>query len=73
MNKKIERYMTMLSAAGMDDREVTRAGFYAQKYGLKALSNNGNHCVVFTEPTCGDWNCVKPDHQKLEIQENGMN
>jgi hypothetical protein len=62
---KIENYMAMLKATGMPDREVARAGLYAERYGLAALSGEG--CTVFAEPTCETgWNCLEPGHQQFE-------
>jgi hypothetical protein len=60
---EVEQYAVMLAAAGMEDREVARAAFYAEEYGLDALSGPG--CVTFDEPSCGNWNCIKPDHQRV--------
>lgn len=64
----IERYGEMMLASGMDEREVARGVYYAQRYGLAALSGgDDNACVVFDEPTCGDWNCINPEHQRLKM------
>jgi hypothetical protein len=54
----------MLAATGMPEQEVARAYFYAERYGLTALEGEG--CVTFGEPSCGDWNCVNPEHQVLQ-------
>lgn len=64
---EVERYADQLLAAGRDEREVARAAFYAQHYGLEALSR-GQGCVVFDTPDCGDWNCLNPEHQVLVVE-----
>ncbi len=60
----IDAYADALLATGMPEREVARACFYAQHYGLEAL-NRGGDCLVFAEPTCANWNCLNPEHQVL--------
>lgn len=62
---EIERYVQSLTDAGMPEREIARAFFYADKYGLDAL--RGEFCDEFAEPKCGDWNCLNPEHQKLNV------
>jgi hypothetical protein len=63
LRPEVESYAQMLAATGMEEREVARAVFFAQEYGLKALSGPG--CVTFDEPSCGSWGCVRPDHQRV--------
>jgi len=65
--KELQRYAQMLAASGMDEREVARGFFYAQRYGLEAMESSG--CVLFAEPSCGDWDCVNPEHQVLDRRE----
>lgn len=62
-NRELRRYVESLEAAGTPEREIARAYFYADKHGLAALSNAGDGCVYFDIPTCGDWNCISPEHQ----------
>lgn len=65
--EQLEQYVDNLLAIGMEEREAARAYFYAQEYGLDALSPEvPEMCSVFEEPRCGDWNCVRPDHQILK-------
>lgn len=59
----IENYHAALLDAGMPEREAARAAVFAMAYGLDAL--NGPGCVAFDEPSCGDWNCIAPSHQRL--------
>ena len=61
---EIERYVDALTATGMAEREVARAFFYADHFGLAALS--GDECVEFDEPTCANWDCLNPLHQRLK-------
>jgi hypothetical protein len=63
LKPNVERYAMMLAATGMEEREVARAAYYAQQYGLDALTGPG--CVTFDEPSCGSWNCIRPDHQRV--------
>lgn len=63
--RALESYAAALSATGMEDREVARAYFYAERYGLDSMGGEGDGCVTFDEPNCGDWNCVQPGHQVL--------
>ena len=60
-------YAEKLLAAGLPEREAARAYFYVVEYGMEALSTKDNRCVTFTTPTCGDWNCMNPDHQVLQL------
>lgn len=60
----LAQYHRALVATGMPEREVARAVLYADQFGLDALTGDG--CVVFAEPTCGDWNCLNPTHQAFE-------
>ena len=60
----LDQYASALTATGMDEREVARAVIYAETYGMDALS--GPRCVTFSEPSCNNWNCLRPDHQRLE-------
>lgn len=57
------RYSDALTATGMDEREVARASLFAAAYGLDALTGDG--CVSFKEPSCRNWNCLNPEHQRL--------
>lgn len=59
----LTEYAQALAATGMPEREVARAYFYAERYGLDALTGPG--CIEFGKPTCADWNCVNPEHQVL--------
>lgn len=61
----IDTYAKRLVASGMPYREVARAGEYALRYGLDALMGDGEKCLGFDEPECGDWNCLNPQHQRL--------
>jgi len=63
LSAEVEMYSMMLAATGMEEREVARAAFYANEYGLDSLRGPG--CVTFDEPACGDWNCIRPDHQRV--------
>lgn len=63
MTKTLEQYVDALLAKGMPNREIARAYCYAERYGLDALSGEG--CATFARPSCGDWDCVRPDHQVL--------
>ncbi len=53
----------------MPEREAARAAFYAKRYGLDALRGEGDDCVVFKQPSCGDWNCLNPEHQVLASEQ----
>jgi len=53
-----------LLALGIAEREAVRAGLYVDAFGTQALT--GDQHAVFQQPTCGNWNCLKPDHQVLE-------
>jgi hypothetical protein len=64
MRPEVEEYANRLLQSGMEEREAARAALYAEKYGLESLSR-GNDCVVFDEPSCGNWNCLNPEHQCL--------
>ena len=69
LSRKVRRYAASLAAAGVEDREIARAAFYAQAYGLKALAA-GTHCSEFAKPACDTgWDCLNPAHQRLEIVE----
>lgn len=57
-----DEYADALLAAGWPESEVARAYFYVTTFGMKSVSKG---CASFAEPSCGDWNCVKPDHQRL--------
>ena len=59
----VQEYGARLAAVGTHPREVARAVFYAQAFGLESLT--GPECVLFGEPFCGEWNCLSPDHQTL--------
>jgi hypothetical protein len=64
---EVKRYAEALIATGMEEREVARAAFYAQVYGLDALTRPDNRCVVFAEPRCeSGWDCLNPEHQRFE-------
>lgn len=64
--KALQRYASTLAATGMDEREVARAYFYAEEYGLNTLTNDNGGCMTFDEPNCdGSWDCLRPDHQVL--------
>lgn len=63
MNDEIQDYWERLLAAGVPEREAARACIYAEHKGIEALSVG---CVMFAEPSCGNWNCLNPDHQVLE-------
>lgn len=58
-----EQYGALLTRAGNHPREVDRAVAYVTAYGFEAMDSPG--CVVFRTPTCGDWNCINPEHQDL--------
>lgn len=61
------QYAATLMASGMSEREAARAYFYADRYGMSAVSGDDNgSCVVFAKPSCGNWNCLNPVHQQLE-------
>jgi hypothetical protein len=62
---EIERYANALERTGMPEREVARAFFYAGAYGLDSLSGDGDGCVRFKEPSCRNWDCLNPEHQRL--------
>ena len=63
---EIDTYIQQLTATGMPYREAARAGEYARRYGLDAMSAGGSdQCLGFDEPDCGDWNCINPEHQRL--------
>lgn len=62
-NRQLDVYAQALLATGMEEREVARAVFYVEHYGFEAMKNDD--CVTFDEPSCGDWDCVRPDHQVL--------
>lgn len=58
------RYVETLARTGMEEREIMRAGIYAETYGLETLDNQGGGCVFFDEPDCeAGWNCLNPEHQ----------
>lgn len=63
LNPDVERYASALLATGMEEREVARAAFYVQAYGFASLDSSD--CVVFAEPSCKNWNCLNPEHQRL--------
>lgn len=65
--KELRRYARNLARTGMPEREQARDYFYAQHFGLEALTPADDGCVTFEEPTCGDWNCIKPGHQVLQV------
>lgn len=63
LRPEVEQYANALLATGMEEREVARAAFFVQQYGLASLTGPG--CVSFDEPSCANWNCLRPDHQRV--------
>lgn len=63
MTMTVDRYRDLLRAAGHPEREVSRAVLYVATYGFEALDAPG--CSVYRTPTCGDWECISPEHQDL--------
>jgi hypothetical protein len=61
-----QHYAEMLERAGFPEREVARGYFFVDRYGLDAVSPGDDACVTFAKPTCGDWDCLNPEHQRLE-------
>lgn len=61
---EVEEYARALLATGMDEREVARAAFYANHYGMEIFESSKD-CVFFDKPDCGDWNCLNPEHQVI--------
>lgn len=59
----VEQYAALLARTDMPDREQARAVAYVATYGMDALDSPG--CCLFRTPTCGDWDCIGPDHQVL--------
>ncbi len=67
----IESYVAALEAKGFPEREVAGAYFYAEEFGLEAMSSGDGSCITFLRPSCLDWNCVRPEHQILgPVDEN---
>lgn len=64
ISAEVLRYADALYESGMDEREVARAYLYAGTYGLSAVAD-AEGCVTFKEPSCCDWNCLNPEHQRL--------
>ena len=56
-------YAAALEATGMPEREVARAFLFAERYGVDSLAGPG--CVTFDEPSCGNWDCLNPEHQRV--------
>jgi hypothetical protein len=63
MSRTVRRWFDRYLSAGFDDREAARAAYFIGRYGPRALDGPG--CVTFEEPSCRDWNCIKPDHQRV--------
>jgi hypothetical protein len=63
LKSDVQRYAQMLAATGMEEREVMRAAYYANEYGLDALTGPG--CVTFDVPMCLNPDCLRPDHQRV--------
>jgi len=65
----IGAYADALLAKGVPEREVARAALFAESHGLEALAGPDDapeHAhVSFAKPTCGDWDCLNPEHQTL--------
>lgn len=61
--KRLNHYAEVLASSQLPEREQARAFFYAEHYGMDSLNNPSGGCVVFDAPSCGDWNCVSPEHQ----------
>ena len=54
-----------MMAMGVHPREVARMAAYAGHFGLDALVSElgGVEVQGFAQPTCGDVNCIEPEHQ----------
>ena len=62
---EVDRYVASLLAAALPEREAARAGLFAQEMGFDAMVPGADGCVVFDEPSCGNWNCLSPGHQRF--------
>ena len=63
-SEALERYANVLEASGMEERDVARAVIYLDHYGMHAMDGI-DKCISFDEPSCGNWNCMNPTHQRL--------
>jgi hypothetical protein len=66
-----ERYARLLARTGMEEREVARAYFFVKEFGMERVTSASDACLTFATPSCGDWNCVSPQHQLLEESHSG--
>ena len=55
-------YHAILIEGGVPAREAAHAAFFVTEYGLDSVTGPG--CVTF-EPSCGNWNCLNPDLQRV--------
>lgn len=58
-----EDYAARMAAAGFSEREVARGFYFVQRYGVDSLAGPGH--VSFDKPSCGNWNCLNPEHQRV--------
>jgi hypothetical protein len=69
LESAIGAYADALLAKGVPAREVARAALFAESHGLEALAgpdDASEHThVTFAKPTCGNWDCLHPEHQTL--------
>ena len=65
--KRLNAYAQALLNSGQSQVEVGRAVNFAARYGFESMAIDGDSCVRFTKPSCGNENCIDPTCQSLEV------